>query len=98
MVTYGKTRTKKGEEKIELKSLSALELRSSTNSKLKERKALMQYTTLPFEVKLPDGVLSFELNSLYNYLDRVIDQRHARGKLYAFAPLVSHRYPCQTMR
>ena len=41
----------------------------------------MQYTTLPFEIKWPNGALSFELNSLYSYLDRVIDQRCARGKL-----------------
>ena len=49
----------------------------------------MQYTTIPFEVNWSHQKLSFEVDSLYHYLDRVIDQRHPRGLLYPLRPLLA---------
>lgn len=49
----------------------------------------MHYTTIPFEVKLPDQALAFSLDSLYAYLDRVLDKRKARGLLYPLRPLLA---------
>ncbi len=49
----------------------------------------MQYTTIPFEVKLPDQAVVFSLASLYAVLDKVLDKRHARGRLYPLRPLLA---------
>ncbi len=49
----------------------------------------MQYTTIPFEVKWPAQAVVFSLDSLYASLDKVLDKRHARGRLYPLRPLLA---------
>lgn len=48
----------------------------------------MQYSTLNFEVRIPDEPLIFSADSLYARLQELEDQRDCRGRLYELAPLL----------
>jgi predicted transposase YbfD/YdcC len=48
----------------------------------------MQYSTIPFELKLPEKALVFDADSLYARLMELEDKRKCRGRLYELAPLL----------
>ncbi len=48
----------------------------------------MQYSTLEFNLKLPEQGLVFEAGSLYSRLEELEDKRDCRGRLYELAPIL----------
>ena len=48
----------------------------------------MQYSTIDFQVKIPDQPLFFSADSLYAQLQELTDKRKRRGRLYALAPIL----------
>ena len=50
----------------------------------------MQYSTIPFEVKLPDQPdFSFDVHALRVCLEKLLDKRGCKGRIYALAPLLT---------
>lgn len=48
----------------------------------------MKYSTINFEVKLPDQPMLFQADSLYARLQELEDRRKCRGRLYELAPIL----------
>lgn len=48
----------------------------------------MKYSTINFQLKIPDQPLVFEADSLYARLQELVDQRKCRGRIYELAPIL----------
>ena len=49
----------------------------------------MQYSTIPFEVKLPEQAFSFDVHALHRVLLPLVDQRGRKGRIYALATILT---------
>ncbi len=50
----------------------------------------MQYSIIPFEVKLPDqSDFTFDVHALRVCLEKLLDKRGCEGRIYALAPLLT---------
>jgi hypothetical protein len=49
----------------------------------------MNYSTIPFEIELPEQEIVFDLTEFYNLLLTLVDKRGQRGKRYLLAVLLT---------